>query len=389
MRRPPPIRTDSSNGFANNTMRARLPAIIDETLTLNSDYDASIRARLQKLRDEIAGGAPIPPLPSSEPDQDEWLRAIGKQSKIVQSQPGWHNAEWFFAETYAYRWILEAARWQETGRDPFAPKKLAELHGDALWRLAERAMQPVDTLADALSRALALDLWANRIDLSYAASMQHGTETSVDDLLVDDREAVIAHVLGEPDGVIYLVADNAGSELAMDLALADLLLQLPGMRVVVCLKAAPTFVSDATPIDIWLMLAEMQRRGDESAALASRLRAAWSAERLRFLPHAFWNSSHFLWDMPANLHRALNKASLVIIKGDANYRRAVGDCLWDAQTPFAHVLSYLDAPVLCLRTLKSDPLVGLPSAAMAKKLCASDPEWRVNGKRGLIQFKAR
>ncbi|MCY4144886.1 MAG: ARMT1-like domain-containing protein [Chloroflexi bacterium] len=387
--RPPPIRTDRSNSFANNTMRARLPAIIAETLALNSDYDASIRTRLEKLRDGIASGAPIPPLPKSEPDHHEWLRALDKQREIVQRQPSWHNAEWFFAETYAYRWILEATRWQETGRDPFAPKKHEELQSGALWRLVERAMQPAETLADALSRGLALDLWANRIDLSYAASMQHGTDTSSTDLLVDDCEAAIAHVLGEPDGVIYLVADNAGSELAMDLALVDLLLRLAGIRVLVCLKAAPTFVSDATPSDVRLMLAEMQQRGDKAAALAKRLCAAWSAERLRFLPHTFWNSSHFLWDMPASLHEALNKARLVIIKGDANYRRAVGDCLWDAQTTFAAALSYLDAPTLCLRTLKSDPLVGLPSADLAKELCASDPEWRVNGKRGLIQFKAR
>ena len=77
----------------------------------------------------------------------------------------------------------------------------------------------------------------------------------------------------------------------------------------------------------------------------------------------------------------------MIIKGDANYRRTVGDCLWPAQTPFTHVLSYIDAPVLCLRTLKSDPVIGLPSAATAAALDRVDPEWRVNGKRGLIQFK--
>ena len=389
MRRPAPIRTDSSNAFANNTMRVRLPAIIDETLTLNSDYDESIQARLQTLRDEIAGGAPIPPLPKSASDHDEWRRALDRQSQIVGSQASWHNVEWFFAETYAYRWMLEAARWQETGRDPFAPKKLAELHSDALWRLLERALQRADTAIDALRRTLALDLWANRIDLSYAPSMQHGTETSAEDMLVDDREAVIAQLMDAPAGDIYLNADNAGSELALDLALVDLLMLLPGTRVVLCLKAAPTFVSDATPSDVWLMLAEMERRGERPAALAGRLRAAWSAERLRFLPQAYWNSSHFLWDMPPSLHESLNTARLVIIKGDANYRRAVGDCLWDAHTPFADVLAYLDAPVLCLRTLKSDPLVGLPNAGMAEALSIIDPEWRVNGKRGLIQFKGR
>ena len=201
MHRPPPVRADSSNAFANNTMRVRLPAIIDETLALNSsDYDASIQARLRKLRGKIACGAPLPLLPKSEPDHDEWLDALDKQRQIVQSQPGWHNAEWFFAETYAYRLILEAARWQETGRDPFHPKKLEELRGDALWRLVERALQPADSLANALSHTLALDLWANRIDLSYAASMQHGTETNAEDLLVDDREAVIVQVMSEPVG---------------------------------------------------------------------------------------------------------------------------------------------------------------------------------------------
>ncbi len=388
MRRPPPIRTDRSNHFANNTMRVRLPAIIDEVLALNSDFHASIQVRLAKLRDEIAQGAPIPSLPKQSSDHDEWQRALDQQRMTLQCPPGWHHAEWFFAETYAYRWILEATRWQETARDPFTPKKQAELHGEALWRLVERALQPAESWADALSNALALDLWANRIDLSYAASLQQGTETRAEDLLVDDRAAVIAQVLDEPAGAIRLVADNAGSELAMDLALVDLLLQLPGLRVEVCLKAAPTFVSDATPSDVWLMLAEMQRRGPAAAALAKRLLAAWSAERLRFLPHTFWNSSLFLWEMPSSLHEALNEAQLVIIKGDANYRRAVGDCLWDAHTPFASALGYLDAPVLCLRTLKSDPLVGLPRASTEEALSASDREWRVNGKRGLIQFKA-
>ena len=91
--------------------------------------------------------------------------------------------------------------------------------------------------------------------------------------------------------------------------------------------------------------------------------------------------------MPRELHGVLNGAGLVIIKGDANYRRAVGDCLWDAATPFAQVMAYLDAPTLCLRTLKSDPVVGLPDSTTAASLDRIDPDWRVNGQRGLIQFK--
>ena len=78
---PPPIRTDSSNSFANNTMRVRLPAIIDETIALNSDYPASIKRRLRNLRDEMAGGAVIRGLdPEAAPDHDSWRARSSPES---------------------------------------------------------------------------------------------------------------------------------------------------------------------------------------------------------------------------------------------------------------------------------------------------------------------
>ena len=383
---PPPIRTDTSNAFAHNTMRVRLPAIIDETLALNGDYPAGIKNALLRLRDDLAAGAEMRELElESAPDHGEWMRAMAAQRRIVDGALSWHNAEWFFAETYAYRCLNEAVRWHETGRDPFLPKKLMELHSAALWQLVERGLAEGETPEAELRRAFALDLWANRIDLSYAAALEHGTNISPEDWLADDREALLAHLLGAArGGSAYIIADNAGSELAMDLLLADCLLRHALSRVVICLKWQPTFVSDATPQDVWLMLAQMRRRAPD---LAERLDAAWQAGRLRCLPHPYWNSSVFLRDMPGSWRRLFDASSLVIIKGDANYRRAVGDCLWDAHTPFADVMAHLDAPALCLRTLKSDPVVGLPSASLAAQLDQVDPQWRVNGKRGLLQFK--
>lgn len=89
--------------------------------------------------------------------------------------------------------------------------------------------------------------------------------------------------------------------------------------------------------------------------------------------------------MPPNLHRALQKAALVIIKGDANYRRMVGDAIWSTDTSFKAVVDYFPAPLLALRVLKSEPIVGLPRG-LAQTLEAVDNEWRYNGQRGLIQF---
>ena len=396
--RPAPIRTDESNAFANNTMRVRLPAIIDETIALNPDYPPSIRDRLLKLRELLVGGARVAGLdPNSTPDQAEWAAALQRQRELIGSEPTWHNAEWFFAETYFYRCMIEAARWVETGRDPFLPKKLEELHSDALWQLLERAYNPLDSPEREVARAVEFALWGNRIDLSYAPSSERGTDISADDLLVDDRDALatyLAYLRTWQAGFkrrspVYIVADNAGSELAMDLVLADCLLRHVTPRVAICLKAHPTFVSDATPADVWMMLREMARRGERIAALAQRLSGFWRSGRLRFPPHPYWNSSRYLWDLPSGYRDSYNAAQLVIIKGDANYRRAVGDAIWPAHTPFADALGYLDVAVLCLRTLKSDPVVGLPSAETAAELDRLDPDWRVNGKRGLIQFKAQ
>lgn len=396
MLKPAPIRTDHSNAFASDTMKRRIPAIIDETIHLNPDYPPSIRARLENLRGDVANGEAITPLDiESAADYQPWLRALQAQQAKTRGDLTWRNAEWFFAETYVYRCLMQAVRWQESRRDPFLPKKQTELQSAALWNLLERALQPPPTVEQQFMDLIAFDLWANRIDLSYAASTARGTDIAPDDLLVDNRPQLLdalyqsaahSHSL-QGEGAVYIIVDNAGSELAMDLALTDWLLRHVTRRVILCLKAHPTFVSDAIPSDVWMMLAAMQKRGQASRELARRLTDAWMTERLRFVPHPFWNGSSFLWHLPPILRDILNKARLLIVKGDANYRRAVGDCLWPANTPFADVLRYLDAPVLCLRTLKSDPIVGLPTAETESELNRADANWRTNGKRGLIQFK--
>jgi hypothetical protein len=126
-------------------------------------------------------------------------------------------------------------------------------------------------------------------------------------------------------------------------------------------------------------------RDPQVCALAERLIAAFTAGRLRLVPDLYWNSSVFLWDMPARVRESLKNAVLVVVKGDANYRRLVGDAIWPPETPFASVVDYFPAPVVALRTAKSDPVVGLPPG-LAAQLDNVDKDWRTNGKRGMIQF---
>lgn len=393
---PDAIRTDESNPFANHTMRVRVPEILQQTLDLNPNYSDNIKDRVKALHDEIAEGQKIKALDQlTAPDYYVWLHALQAQHAQVTEELAWHNAVWFFAETYAYRRLMEAVRWLETGRDPFLPKKQEELAGDALWSLLERALEQSGTITDQLADVVAFGLWGNRIDLSYAASMAHGTDIGADDLLVDNRPELLDYLsktgtdkTHKSEKPVYIIADNTGSELAMDLVMIDFLLEHVTDKVYLHVKAHPTFVSDAIPADVLMLLDKMQDHVGATDALAKRLINYWEQEQFMIVPHPYWNSSLFLWDMPETLYKNLNSARLVVVKGDANYRRTIGDAVWDVSAPFADVTRYLDAPLLCLRTLKSDPIVGLPSTEAGIKLDTIDPKWRTNGKRGVIQFKA-
>src|SRR5690349_11072361 len=115
---PGAIRTDKSNWFANNTMRVRVPRIIREVQEANPDYAPAIRDALNALHDDIAGDAAIPMLDMPAPDYDLWASAYQPHNGET-----WHTTEWFFAEVYFYRLMMQAVRWYETHRDPFAHTK--------------------------------------------------------------------------------------------------------------------------------------------------------------------------------------------------------------------------------------------------------------------------
>jgi hypothetical protein len=90
--------------------------------------------------------------------------------------------------------------------------------------------------------------------------------------------------------------------------------------------------------------------------------------------------------MPHDLRRDLAAADLVIVKGDANYRRLVGDAHWPPATRFEHAVGYFPAALVALRTLKSELIVGLQPGD-TERLAAEDPAWLVNGQRGVIQAR--
>ncbi|MEM6283177.1 MAG: damage-control phosphatase ARMT1 family protein [Chloroflexota bacterium] len=401
---PPPILTDGTNAFAYNTMRVRHPQMLQNVLNANPNFPAVVRDALQILQEDLQSNAPVPVLnlfPSPAPDYVDWATAYIERRTIYSrgGSPSWLNVDWFFAETMLFRAIMEAVRWWELGRDPYAPIKEQELSSADLWDLLEMALQLEGGVVDRLPQLIRFATWGNRMDLSYAASMEQGALADDGDLLVDDSETVKEHMIRaqlemfphEEQGASHIIVDNHGTELAMDLALTDALLTGFSDVVVLHVKYHPTFVSDATAYDVRDLIERCVsgnhggRTSPQIFAMGQRLQAALNAGRLRLAPHFFWNSCNFMWQMPQILQRIFDGAQLAILKGDANYRRAVGDALWNATTPFDDVVDYFPCPLLALRTLKSDPIVGLPPG-MAGALDDVDSEWRVNGRRGVVQL---
>jgi hypothetical protein len=380
-RYPGRIRTDETNPFAHHTMRVRVPAIVRAVLARNPEYDARVRAELAELAEALERDAPLPSLAGSAPGAAEVRQALA--SRAGES---WLDTDWFFAETYAYRQLVERVRFWDTGIDPFLSYKREEYASATHEAAFERVLAGRKASDERLAELFAAGVFGNRIDLSFAASRVRGTEAAHDDLLVDERDRAVRLVL-DGKGPLHVVADNAGTELTHDLVLIDFVLDALSIPVVLHLKVHPTFVSDATPADVRRFLAfDRDSTGTAHSAAAraclARLAAAVDDGRLALRSHPYWNGPESLWDLPVELADEFSTARLVLLKGDANYRRAVGDAVWPADASFAAVTSYFPAPLLALRTLKSDPVVGL-EPGRAAELDREDPSWRVNGKRGV------
>jgi len=126
--------------------------------------------------------------------------------------------------------------------------------------------------------------------------------------------------------------------------------------------------------------------GDREVQLvAQRLQDYIDRGRLLCRDDYFWTSPLVFWEMPEPLRQELAQSALILIKGDANYRRCLGDRHWPFTTALADIVCYFPAPFVALRTLKSEVAAGL-RLDQVEALNQEDPLWLTNGQWGVIQF---
>jgi len=224
---------------------------------------------------------------------------------------------------------------------------------------------------------------------------------------------------------IDFVLDNAGFELLTDMVLADWMVSnSQATQIVFHPKLIPWFVSDVMRKDIDQLLESMvdpinffaltgtdsstTNDPDSSAPfsdhtldshvlivqeIGKRWKSYFQSGVWKLMDPSllsFWTNPLPFWDIPSRdpkLLEELKAAELVIFKGDLNYRKLMGDAMWEAETTVEEAIGPLNGlfNILSLRTCKADVCVGLSTEKEAW-VSNIDPDWRVNGKFGLITF---
>ncbi len=398
---PPPVWMSQPGSFAHATLTQRWPAIGRRTIAQN-DFTPEIVENLEALLQELPYGVVRSLKDDNGPDLVAWASYL----EPFVGEP-WIDLPWYFAESYFYRRILEATQyflpgpWR--GVDPFESQKRASLETtmDAVRVISNQLhtwsnTQLLDSAAnrDNLIALLYSDLWGNKADLSLFATVTDAlshSETKAQakhtHILVDDTAILVDRLPNFQAGRIDFIIDNVGLELVSDLYLADfLLVSNTASTVYLHLKAHPTFVSDATIEDVHYTLKVLASDCEmDVRSLADRLKSHIASSRLQLREDFFWTAPLAFWEMPQPLHQELAQASLIFVKGDANYRRLLGDCQWPFTTRFEDIVCYFPAPFVALRTLKSQVAAGLKSSQV-ETLNREDPQWLSNGQWGVIQF---
>jgi hypothetical protein len=420
---PEPILSETPGTWAYDTMSRRVDAeILQRTYDENkeefeSPAFADVLKRFNALRTELqsAGNNKLTyledlPDGASEERQREYAEWKQLLEPFVSKGDTWLSAPWLVTEFYVYRLLMQAlGYWDPVSAgyqyDPFAKQKEAGLLssvGSAEAMLAKLPTMP--KTKEGITLAAAFALWGNKMDLSLwpadAANSNVDVFSSIlasasENLLHDDSPALsdlCDKLRAKGGGNVDIIVDNAGFELVTDLALAQHLVESGIAKVVTFqLKSHPTFVSDALEKDLRDTVTHYANLDTTQFPSAQASGKIWQ----QFLDNGSWvcNEDNFwvqpfpMWDMTEPLRTDMKeRCDLAFVKGDANYRRLLGDRMWGFTAPFPDVVgAYFPCPVCALRTLKAELGCGM-DAAQVEKAKGLDDSWLVNGRFGVVHY---
>lgn len=387
-----------SGSFAKFTVENRFPKIFKEVCS--EEYDSFIENH--KVGDENV-------LHSNIPGISELKKSISLY-KDDTIKDFFENAPFFLVEFYFYHLLLSLRNYDKLKFDFFAAKK------DADWKdKAEDFSSKLSVLFEDFEKfnkrkfskkekqefnerknehiksILYYSLTSNTGDLSQL----HEIRSESVKCLCNETEICQNYLdVAKPYSRFDIICDNSGAELFSDIYLAVFFLVYGlAKKVVLHLKPCPFFVSDATIDDFSKLVAALRKNGKNTELLNFI-----SKKKIEVSSNDFWVEPYYFDKMPDDLKSHFDKSDLVIIKGDLNYRRLVGDfnnytdkaksSIKKIETLEERCLfknkSNKNIPLVAPRVLKSDVFVGIDTVfeAIGRN---SDSQFKTDGKWGVIQ----
>ena len=356
MDRPAFFRCDEPGSFGLKTFQERLPGILTR---LMDDWravpkPADILQCLEAIAADLNSDVVVAPT------------RLAPMIEMVK----WSHLPFLYAEIYFYDRILEAFG-NDSSVDPFQFQKQEAKRACSF---QTKALLETKDLPTSLESRFLSAFYGNKTDLSLHSLKEATIATSGnrDLILVNDLPAIEAHLKSLSKGSqIDIIVDNYYFELLNDVLLAKLLVE-EGFKVVIHCKKFPIFVSDATEPNVHEVLELV------------------GVKNIGVMAHEYWNTQwEWFEKFPLDLKTHFEKSSLSIVKGDANYRKLVGERHYSVDKSFQECVAYFPGAAVCaLRGLKCELVVGV-SLDCAAKQQAMHPAWKVDGSRGVIQLAIR
>ncbi|XP_073987264.1 damage-control phosphatase ARMT1-like isoform X2 [Rhodnius prolixus] len=413
--------------FAYPSMAHRLPVILTKVIDYLSRDKAVITkcygecameevkeviGEISQLKNHLQTSKQFEYFSSDDADTGVWNAHLNKKEELSECL-NYFESDWLFAECYVYRRLREifATKYFLKTLDPFSSQKseLLRISLPVVQSLfhylfekeildATRVME-LTQLQSEFCLLTKISLWGNRIDLSLKVDGEVSEDilnkiTEWDEyLLVDDSPKIFSTLCStdNSDKIVDIVTDNDGVEILCDLCLADLLVtRFHVKKVNFRVKPIPWFVSDVIPRDFQQVISSVACHHDEIyESMGKRWQKYLDTGVWAVLSDQYWCLGKTYPEMCVEdpfLYSELQASSLIIMKGDLNYRKLLSDINWEPTTPFSKVVgNFQPAPLIVLRTCKADLICGL-KPGQAEKVSQKDPDWLTAGNYGIMQY---
>lgn len=371
--------TSDKGSFAEYTARERFPKIFRENCSEN--YEDILKIIVE---DGLNG--------SRHPGIEMMKKAV-EQYKDLSIQEFFNDAPFLLAEFYFYHLLLCRWNYGEKRFDYFASKKDVISEEESLdftnkledlfcqkenLYFEKKRSERKEKIKEWLPRLFSYSLSANTADLSQAVDIQNDTVRTICDETDKCVEFLMKKIF-DRGSRIDIICDNSRKELFSDIYLAVFLLEFDfTKKVVLHLKPVPFFVSDAT-MDDFAKFVFLLTPGNRNSKLTKLLQS----KQIEVSTDDFWVEPKYFDELPP---KKFEKSDLIILKGDLNYRRLIGDYNSEKKRTLTerNLCRFHNMPVIVFRVLKSDLICGVDPVfeAIAKN---ADSEYKKSGKWGIIQ----